>query len=147
MGNDLHLRVQSDAYTRIDDDTDSKFEDFFDNVGYNLSPKRIGFNIAIQDKRDELALALKELVKLSVSSNYRTFTPITVYDYLRPENKADYDRGYAIRTGKIWITNLTATVQKGKLLCATPAVEVPQIGRFNNGFNLRFLGVYKQVVG
>lgn len=147
VGDDIHLRVQSDAYTRVEEGTESAYEDFFNGVGYNLSPKRIGFNIVIEDKRDELALAIKQLSLLSVPTTYRTFTPVTVRDYLRLENAADYAAGYATRQGKIWVENLSATVQKGKLLCATPAVEVPQVGRFNNGFNLRFLGVYKDVVG
>lgn len=146
VGNDIHLRVQSDAYTRIEEGTESAFEDHFNGVGYNLSPKRIGFNISIQDKRDELALAIKQLSLLSIPTTYLTFTPVTVLDYLRVENAADYVAGYTTRQGKIWIENLTATVQKGKLLCATPAVEQPQIGRFNNGFNLRFLGTYKQLI-
>ncbi len=147
VGNDIHLRVQSDAYTRVEEGTDSVFDDFFNGVGYNLSPKRIGFNIVIQDKRDEVALAIKELSLLSIGANYRTFTPVTVLDYLRVENVADYAAGYTTRQGKIWVENLTATVQKGKLLCATPAVEQPQVGRFNNGFNLRFLSAKKVVVG
>jgi hypothetical protein len=147
VGNDIELRIQSEAYTRIEEGTESAFEDHFNGVGYNLSSKRIGLNIAIQDKRDELALAIKELSLLSLGNNYRKFKPVTIFDYLRVENAADYAVGYTTRQGKIWVENLTATVQKGKLLCAMPAVEDPQVGRFNNGFNLRFLGAYKQVVG
>lgn len=146
VGNDLHLRVQSDAYTRVEEGTESAFEDYFNGVGYNQSPKRIGFNIAVQDKRDELALAIKELSLLSLGNNYRTFTPVTVLDYLRVETAADYAAGYTTRQGKIWIESLTATVQKGKLLRAVPVVEQPQTGRFNNGFNLRFLSTYKKVM-
>jgi hypothetical protein len=146
-GNNLELRIQPDTYTRVEEGTQSTFNDFFDGVGYNQSPVRIGFNIAIQDKRDELALAIKELSKLSLGTKYTDFQTVTVWDYLRPENAADYQAGYAIRVGKIWIENLTATVQKGNLICATPhPIEQPQAGRYNSGFNLKFMSAKKQVV-
>lgn len=146
IGNDLELRINPNNYTRVEEGGESSFRDFFSGVGYDRAPKRIGFNIAVEDKRDELALALKELILLSSAPNYIDFNPVTIRDYLRVENRADYLNGYTTRTGRIWIENLTATYQKGKLICATPVVEQPQTGRYNNGFNLRFLAVNKTVV-
>jgi hypothetical protein len=144
VGDNIELRIQSEDYTRTEEGSDSSFEDYFNGVGYKQSPKRIGFNIAVKDRRDELALALKELSRLSSASSYTTFTPVVVRDYIRVENRADYVNGYTERSGKIWIENLTATVQQGKLLCTpTTVVEQPQGGRFNNGFNLRFLSQVK----
>jgi hypothetical protein len=146
VGGNIHLRVQPDAYTRVEEGTASNFNDFFSGVGYNQSPQRIGFNIAIQDKRDELAIALKELAKLSLGNEYVDFKPVTVLDYCRVEDSADYALGYTIRTGKLWVENLTGTVQRGNLICSNPPVEQPQTGRYNNGFSLRFQSLKKSVI-
>lgn len=146
VGGNIQLRIQPDNYAPIEEGTASQFNDFFNGVGYNHSPQRVGFNIAIQDKRDELAIALKELVRLSLGTQYTNFTPITVLDYLRVETAADYTAGYTTRIGKLWVENLTGVVQRGNLICATPPVEIPQMGRYNNGFNLRFLSSKKQVI-
>lgn len=147
VGDNLELRIQPDNYTRVADDSGgSAFNDFYNGVGYDVKPQRIGFNIAIQEKRDELALAIAQLSKLSLGDNYTNFKPVTIHDQIRIEDHADYVRGYAIRRGKLWIENLTGTVQQGQILCATPIIETPQAGRLNNGFNLRFLSTYKDVI-
>lgn len=147
VGNNIQLRVQPDHYTRTEEGTASGFNDFFSGVGYNHSPQRVGFNIAIQDKRDELAIALKELAQLSLGTQYTNFTEVTVLDHVRVDSTADYIAGYTTRTGKLWVENLTGAVQRGDLICATVPVEIPQVGRYNNGFNLKFLSSKKQVIG
>jgi hypothetical protein len=146
VGGNLQLRIQPSDYTRIEEGGSSEFNDFFNGVGYRQSPQRIGFNIAIQDKRDELALAIKQLSRLSLGTQYRDFKPVTVRDYCRLETPADYTTGYTTRKGRIWVENLTATVNRGKLICATPAVEQPQLARLNQGFNLRFLSSQKEIL-
>lgn len=142
----LSLRIQPDHYTRIEEGTASQFNDLFNGVGYNHSPQRIGFSIAIQDKRDELAIAVKELARLSLGTQYTNFSTITVLDYIRVDNAADYAAGFTTRIGKLWVENLTGTVQRGNLICATPLIETPQAGRYNNGFTLKFLSSKKEVI-
>lgn len=146
IGGNINLRVPPDTYTRVEDGTASQFNDFYNGVGYNQSPQRIGFNIAVGDRRDELAIALQELAKLSLGTQYTDFKPVTVLDYVRLDDSTDYARGYAIRTGKLWVENLTGAVQRGNLICSQPPVEQPQIGRYNNGFSLRFLSLRKSVI-
>jgi hypothetical protein len=145
-GNNLSLRIQPQTYSRIEEGERSKFNDFFSDVGYIRSPQRVGFSVAVADTRDELAIAIKEISAYSVET-FVGYRPITVFDFCRVENKADYDRGYTIRTGQIWAENLTGTIQRGTLVCGTPSLEVPEIGRYNNGFTLKFLSLYKQVLG
>lgn len=145
VGNNIQLRIQPNNYARIEEGEKSKTVDYFNGVGRNVAPQRIGFNIAIQDRRDELLLAIKELAALSIPTKYRNFKPVVIYDYIRLEDLTDYQRGYTIRIGELWAENLTGTVRRGELICASPPLEFPQAGGFNEGFNLRFLSLYKEV--
>lgn len=146
-GNNLTLRVQPQTYSRIEEGEKSKFSDFFSGVGYIQAPQRVGFSVAVADRRDELAIAIKELSKLALTNGFTNLTPITVLDYCRVETKADYDRGYTIRSGQIWAENLTGTISKGQLICGTPSLEIPAVGRYNDGFTLKFLSTHKEVLG
>lgn len=145
-GDNLSLRINPESYTRIEEGENSKFSDYFSGAGYQQSPQRIGFQVSVVDSRDELPIALMQLSKSRLGAGYTDFSPLTIYDYCRPESKQDYDRGYAVRVGQIWVQNLSASRQKGRILCDTPPIEYPQAGRYNSGFTLKFLSVYKEVV-
>jgi hypothetical protein len=146
----LNIRVQPQTYTRIEEGEKSKFNDFFNGVGYQQSPQRVGFNLAVADVRDELAIALSEISRASLGSGYTDFSAIDVLDYCRLDTKADYDRGYTIRRGQIWVENLTGTIRRGQIECnhvrGISVVESPSLGGYNNGFNLKFLSLNKQVL-
>jgi hypothetical protein len=146
IGGNIHLRVKPNSYKQIIEGTTSQFNDRFNGVGYNQSPQRVGFDVSVDDHRDELAIALKELAKLSLGTEYVDFKPVTILDYCRVDDSADYARGYAIRIGKLSVENLTGTVQRGNLICSNPPVEQPQVGRYNEGFQLRFLSLKKSVI-
>ncbi len=145
-GGNINIRVKPNSYKQIQEGAASQFNDFFNGVGYNQSPQRIGFDVSVDDHRDELAIALQELAKLSLGTQYTDFKPVTILDYCRMDDSADYARGYAIRIGKISVENLTGTVQRGNLICSQPPIEQPQVGRYNEGFNLRFLSLKKSVI-
>ena len=146
IGGNINLRVKPNSYKQIQEGTASQFNDFFNGVGYNQSPQRVGFDVSVDDHRDELAIALQELAKLSLGTQYVDFKPVTVLDYCRMDDSTDYNRGYAIRVGKISVENLTGTVQRGNLVCSVPPVEQPQAGRYNDGFSLRFTSLQKSVI-
>jgi hypothetical protein len=146
IGGNIHLRVKPNSYKQITEGTASQFNDFFNGVGYNQSPQRRGFDVTVDDHRDELAIALQELAKLSLGTQYTDFKPVTILDYCRVDDSADYARGCAIRVGKISVENLTGTIQRGNLICSQPAIEQPQLGRYNEGFSLRFTSLKKSVI-
>jgi hypothetical protein len=147
----LTIRIQPQTYTRIEEGEKSRFNDFFCGVGYQQSPQRIGFSVAVADVRDELAIALSELSRLGLGNQYVDFTPIDVLDYCRLDDSADYARGYAVRRGQIWVENLTGTITAGRIECSegrgVTITELPTQGRYNNGFSLKFLSLNKQVIG
>lgn len=152
-GNNLNLRVQPETYTRIEEGEKSKFNDFFSGVGYQLAPIRVGFSVAIADRRDELLIALSELSRLSISAGYKYFAPINISDYCRLETIEDYTRGFAIRSGQIWVENRTAIVKRGRISCtesqgSSPIiVEHPIGGGYNNGFTLKFISSKQEILG
>jgi hypothetical protein len=144
-GNNCNLRVEPNDYSYVTEGGNSAFSDYFNGVGYTVSPTRIGFTINVRETRDEFLQFIDALSKWSVATNYGNFQPISVIDRLRVE-PVDYATGYTVRTGAIWAEDRTGTTQQGRIVCATPPVEYPSGGKYNQGFKLKFLSSSKQLI-
>jgi hypothetical protein len=149
----INLRIQPQTYTRIEEGEKCRFNDFFSGVNYQLSPQRIGFTVKVEDKRDELLIALSEVSRLSIGSGYRFFVPINILDYCRLDSFTDYAQGFTNRQGQIWVEDRTGAVKRGKIVCNESAIgdpvitEFPTGGGYNNGFTLKFLSLKKELIG
>jgi hypothetical protein len=145
VGNNLSLRVAPEDYTPVNEGTQSSFSDYFNGVGYQVSPVRLGFIINVRETRDEFLQTIDAISKWSLSTNYVNFKSVTVYDPLRVEPE-DYAQGYTIRTGALWAEDRTATTQKGNIVCTVPPTEYPDGGKYNSGFKLKFLSTKKSII-
>jgi hypothetical protein len=146
-GNNISIRGDRNIYTRVFEGNSSAYIDAFSSTLVDRRPRRIGFSLKILDGNDELYLALLDVIRLSLSPNTLRYTPITVYDYFRPDRKADYLRGYAIRSGMLSIDDIGGVNRRGSLNCVNGnAIEQPQLGGHNGGFTLKFSSVNKEII-
>ncbi len=143
-GNNLSLRVAPEDYTPLIEGTQSSFSDYFNGVGYQVSPVRVGFIINVRETRDEFLQIIDAISKWSLPTNYVDFRSIVILDPLRIEPE-DYAAGYTTRTGALWAEDRTATTQKGNIVCTVPPLEYPEGGKYNSGFKLKFLSTKKSI--
>jgi hypothetical protein len=145
VGNNLSLRVAPEDYTPVVEGTQSSFSDYFNGVGYQVSPVRVGFIINVRETRDEFLQIIDAISRWSLPISYATFKPITIFDPLRVEPE-DYAQGYTVRTGALWAEDRTATTRKGNVACTVPPQEFPDGGKYNSGFKLKFLSTKKTII-
>ena len=143
-GGNIAVRVDANRYTRITEGSSSSFIDFYNAVGVDRHPQRVGFSVKITDTRDELYLALKQLSRIPLATNTLTYSPVTIIDYCRCDDYADYTRGYASRIGMLTIEEINGVNRRGILQCVGGvATESAQLGGFNNGFTVKFMSSNK----
>lgn len=144
------IRISKGGSYSYIEEGESPYYDYFsyyEPAGITLNARRVGFSVKIDDKRDELYQAFKELAVIATSTGYDRYRTMTVYDYARPEWE-DYSRGYTIREGKIMsFDHPGASFRSGYTKCDGTEVHANSRVTYNtDGFGLRFMELHKRRV-
>ena len=106
--------------------------------------KRLGFRFRVRDLRQDLRIALEELMESHVDSKCETASPIIIDDYCYPITREDRARGYRIREG-FFTASLSGgrgnIIAGSRATCSSPMTIGDNYDRYNASFEIKFMEI------
>lgn len=132
----LRLWCDRSKYTRIVEGQDLNFVDTLATSVAPIATARIGFEATIEEENADQLYLLSRIARSRTSSDLRTYNPLTVLDFVRPE---DDDRIAAEG-------NAAYTIRKGRIISIQEAGGMVGYGSqlYNKGYTFRFLELNKR---
>ncbi|HEY9597780.1 MAG TPA: hypothetical protein V6D33_08935 [Cyanophyceae cyanobacterium] len=144
------FRLPDENYDELTDGQRTSFVDYFGGVRTELNTQRLGFKATIPEPREQARIMMVQLAEIAQSTAYLSkSTAITCYDFHRRITEADWDRGFRIRQGLLYVPQQGGSLSRGRLDCKGQEYYPAKKQFLTKGFSLemvegddKFLGVF-----